>query len=57
MGRGVWWRVRRNGKTQTWKRDPERFRIPLKAGLRSYGEATAEALADDNIFRVEPKDL
>lgn len=30
----VW---RRNGRTQTWKRNPERFRIPVKHGLRVYG--------------------
>lgn len=29
-------RWRRNGKTQTWKRDPERFRIPIKFGLYAY---------------------
>jgi hypothetical protein len=33
----VW---RRNGKTQTWKRDPERFRIPVKHGMYDYGDLT-----------------
>lgn len=28
------WRV--NGKVQTWKRSPERVRVPVKYGLRSY---------------------
>lgn len=28
-------RVRRNGKTKTWKRSPEKFRIPVKHGLRT----------------------
>jgi len=37
MRNGNWWRIRRNGKTQTWKRDPSRFRIPIKAGLRATG--------------------
>jgi len=29
------WRV--SGKVQRWKRDPERFRVPLKHGLYNYG--------------------
>lgn len=33
-------RWRRNGATQRWKRDPQRFRIPIKFGLREYGEIT-----------------
>jgi len=28
------WRV--TGKVQRWKRDPERFRVPLKHGLYTY---------------------
>ena len=39
------WRV--NGACKTWKRSPERFRVPLKHGLWSYGyldETTAEYL-------------
>lgn len=32
------WRV--NGLVQTWKRDVERFRVPIKFGLRGYGEIT-----------------
>ena len=35
-------KVRRNGKTQTWKRDADRFRIPIKHGLYSYGEITQD---------------
>jgi len=31
--REVW---RRNGKTKTWKRNLERFRIPVKFGLYGY---------------------
>lgn len=38
------WRLRRNGRTQAWKRDPSRFRIPVKAGLRAYG-----AITEDNM--------
>lgn len=36
MTSGRYWRVRRNGATQLWKRDLNRFRIPVKAGLRGY---------------------
>jgi hypothetical protein len=28
---------RRNGFTQTWKREPEKFRVPIKHGLRDFG--------------------
>jgi len=28
------WRV--SGKVQRWKRDPERFRVPLQHGLYTY---------------------
>lgn len=30
----VW---RRNGRTQEWKRDASRFRVPIKWGMYSYG--------------------
>ena len=40
MSHGKYWRVRRNGATQTWKRDPNRFRIPVKFGLKGYGQIT-----------------
>ena len=33
-------RFRRNGKTKTWVRSPEEFRIPVKRGLREYGYIT-----------------
>jgi len=29
-------RARRNGKTQTWARQPDKFRIPAKYGIRQY---------------------
>jgi len=29
-------RARRNGKTKLWKTRPERFKIPVKHGLRDY---------------------
>ena len=36
----------RNGKTQTWKRDASRFRVPVKYGLYTYGEITQDNAAD-----------
>lgn len=38
--RGKHLKVRRNGKTQTWKTRPAEFRIPIKFGLYGYGEIT-----------------
>ena len=32
--------VRRNGKTQTWKRQPGVFRIPCKYGMYEYFDIT-----------------
>lgn len=37
MANGAFWRLRRNGATKTWKRAPERYSIPVKAGLKSCG--------------------
>ncbi len=31
------WQCRRNGRTKTWKREPGRFRIPIKFGFRGTG--------------------
>ncbi len=31
---GKWYRIRRNGRTQTWKTRPDDFRIPCKVGFR-----------------------
>lgn len=39
-------RVRRNGKTQTWKTRPGHFRIPVKYGLYGYTEITHENAAE-----------
>jgi hypothetical protein len=35
-------RTRRNGKTQTWKRKPNDFRIPVKYGLYEYYNITQD---------------
>jgi hypothetical protein len=40
MGNGRWWPLRRNGATKLWKKDAARFRIPVKAGLRTYAAIT-----------------
>ncbi len=42
-GKGKWYTVRRNGRTQTWKREPDRYSIPVKVGFREC-------------FRIEPGD-
>lgn len=34
MNSGRYWQCRRNGATKRWKRDPERFRVPVKFGLK-----------------------
>lgn len=33
-------RWRRNGKTETWKTRPGEFRIPVKYGLKGFGQIT-----------------
>lgn len=37
---GRYWLARRNGATRTWKRDPKRFRIPVKYGFRGCSAIT-----------------
>lgn len=37
MRSGNWWRIRRNGRTQTWKTRPNDFRIPIKFGFKGTG--------------------
>ena len=36
------WRV--NGKVQTWKRSPERVKVPIKYGLYAYDYLTENEL-------------
>lgn len=36
-------KVRRSGKTQVWKRNPNRFRLPIK-----YGMYESSAITEDN---------
>jgi hypothetical protein len=43
--------LRRNGNTQTWKRDPSRIRVPVKAGLRApTGAITETDFGSDGIL-------
>jgi len=42
-GKGERWKV--NGMPKTWKRSPERVRVPIKHGLYAYGYLT-----EDNLF-------
>jgi hypothetical protein len=53
MSNGRWWAIRRNGMTKTWKRDPQRYEIPVKAGLKSYGTIMPSTLP---YFRVKKED-
>ena len=46
------WRV--NGAVRTWKRDPERVRVPVKFGLREYGYLDESNI---HLFYVEPQML
>ena len=41
------WRI--NGKLKTWKRQPNRFSIPIKRGLWEYGYLTESNLEDFNL--------
>jgi hypothetical protein len=39
-------RWRRNGSTQAWKTRPKDFRIPVKYGMRSYGDINQNNAVD-----------
>ena len=52
MGNGKWWRARRNGKTKTWVREPGRFEIPVKAGLKAYGRITQDDIGGTNFVAL-----
>jgi hypothetical protein len=41
MRNGNFWKLRRNGATKRWARDPERFYVGVKAGLRVYDAIAA----------------
>lgn len=48
-------RVRVNGKCKTWKRDPKRFQLPIKHGLRDCGYLTQDNA--DEWFTFDPTEL
>lgn len=56
MRDGKWWRIRRNGATKRFKRDPMRIRVPVKAGMKSYYTITEADFGADGVlstnFRV-----
>lgn len=41
--------VRRSGQTQTWKKSPERFRVPVKYGLYKSMYITEQNAADFHV--------
>ena len=47
-----WWKVRRNGKTHTWKTRPDEFRIPIKYGFRGHGYITHDNMGDAECWRI-----
>jgi hypothetical protein len=58
MNNGRWWTVRRDGRTQYWKRNPDRFRLPIKFGMYSYGaidELDIYRGELSNNYRVDPR--
>lgn len=44
---------RRNGQTQTWKRRPNDFRVPVKYGMYSYDAITQDDMLRDDIHTAE----
>lgn len=55
---GKWYRLRRNGQTRRWKRDPSRIYIPVKWGFRQTLAITERDFAPDGTlstnFRAAP---
>jgi len=56
MRNGNWWKIRRNGQTKRWKKDPNRLYIPFKMGFKGYGNITDDDFIDGvlapKFFRV-----
>lgn len=40
------YRLRRNGATQYWKTRPDHFRIPVKYGIREYGDIVQDDVVE-----------
>lgn len=49
--------VRRNGATKTWKRDENRFCMPIKHGLYAYGYITNENAGEFELKYPEIKQI
>lgn len=49
LDKPVNWRA--NGKCKTWKRSPEKFKLPIKHGLYDYAYITNE---NCHLFEVAP---
>ena len=45
---------RRNGKTKTWKRDSDRWEVPVKHGLYDYGTLTNRGLGQYDLSVLHP---
>jgi hypothetical protein len=53
MGNGNLWRLRRNGANKLWKRDANKYEIPVKAGLKSCARVSDLSLySEDNEGRL-----
>jgi len=52
LNNGTLQRMRRNGKSQTWKREPDRFRIPFKYGFRGYGSINEGCMSNDGDYLI-----
>lgn len=48
---------RRNGATQLWKTRPEDFRVPVKWGMRSYGDITPANVGEFHLAKNCPLTL
>lgn len=53
VSNGNLWMVKRNGKTRTWKRDADRFEIPIKMGFKSYGLVTQDNINSDALVIID----
>lgn len=49
-GQGRFYLARRNGQTKRWKREPDRFRLPIKYGFKSC--AAIEHDTDRTLMRI-----
>lgn len=47
MTDGSYQRARRNGKSKTWKTQPNRIYIPFKHGFKACGQITNDLLLDN----------